>query len=330
MIPQKKQQCDAVIYLVEERFNPSTDYFVLPAAKAMGNKIIRCSFYDLPPVNDLTGAIVIFVRYIPKGWAKIVEAARKKLARLILFMDDDVLDLKATKGLPADYRLKLAKLAVVRKAWLQRQSTELWVSTPYLFEKYSEWNPVLILPMSSESERTVFRRVFYHGGPSTHVTDIKWLRPVIEEAMNRSDKLVFEIMGGRWVKKYYRGLQRVNVIKSMSWPSYQAFLTLQGRHIGLAPLLDTPFNSARSYTKFFEITRSGAVGIYSQKSPFSEIVDHAENGYILELDQDAWVERILDISNNESLRLKVLEKAIHKVGQLNECALASFAKLNAK
>jgi len=245
-----------------------------------------------------------------------------------LFMDDDVLDLNSTKGLPADYRLKLAKLAVVRKGWLRRQSTELWVSTPYLFNKYSDWNPVMILPKPLESKSTALKRVFYHGGPSTHVADIKWLRPVIEEAMNRCDDLVFEIMGGRWVRKYYQDLPRVNVIKSMSWPSYQAFLTLQGRQIGLSPLLDVPFNSARSYTKFFEITRSGAVGIYSQNSPFSEIVEHGEEGFILELDQEVWVESILDISNNEALRLTVLEKANHKIRQLNESALDSYANLN--
>ncbi len=327
-MPQNLEECDEFIYLVEERLNPSTDYFVMPAAKAIGHRIIRCGFNDLPSASDLAGATVIFVRYIPKGWAKIVEAAREKLGRLILFMDDDVLDLKSTKGLPADYRIKLAKLAVVRKAWLQRQATELWVSTPYLFKKYIDWNPVLILPKPLEPKDNFMRRVFYHGGPSTHVADIKWLRPVIEEAMNRSDDLVFEIMGGRWVRRYYRGLPRVNIIKSMSWPSYQAFLTLQGRHIGLAPLLDTPFNSARSYTKFFEITRSGAVGIYSQNSPFSEIVNHGEDGLILELNQEYWINSILDLSNNESQRLAMLDNAAHKVRELNECAMVSYERLN--
>src|SRR5512137_2057101 len=123
---------EQVVYLIEERANPSTDYYVLPALSAAGHRVVRCRFIDLPAAADLTGAIVVFVRYVPTAWATLVESVRPQLHRLALFIDDDVLDLSASAGLPWRYRFKLARLAAWRSRWLRRNRAELWVSTAYL------------------------------------------------------------------------------------------------------------------------------------------------------------------------------------------------------
>lgn len=320
---------NSVIYLVEENFNPSTDYFVLPAVSSLGHEVIRCSFKDLPSPMEMVGAIVVFVRYIPRSWAKLIENSRGSISRLIFFMDDDVLDINSTKGLSLKYRFKLARFSVARKDWLKKYGAELWVSTTYLQHKYSDWQPSLILPSPTRSSSAVksIRRVFYHGGSTTHQADIKWLRPIIEEVLERSENLVFEIVGGSRVNRYYRRLPRVNVIHPMNWSSYQAFLMKQGRHIGLAPQLDTPFNSARSYTKFFEITHSEAVGIFSKNSAFADVVTHGVDGFVLEMSPKEWVETILKIADDEPLRRKMIENANRKLGQLSEHASRSYSGL---
>lgn len=307
-----------LLYLVEENSNPSTDYFVLPTVSHLCANVVRCGFGDLPDITDLDGAIVVFVRYIPSSWLKLIELARPRLHSLIFFMDDDVLDIRASAGMPLRYRIKLARFSASRLYWLRRHEAILWVSSAYLKDKYSEWKPHLVFPSPVAALSSV-RRVFYHGTAS-HDAEIRWLRPVVEEALFRCEKLVFEIVGGAGVYKLYRSIPRVNVVHPMRWPAYQSFLNLHGRHIGLAPLLAGQFNKARSYTKFFDFTRCGAIGIYSPNSASAEIVTHKVDGLVVELDRQAWATAIIDISLDNILRELLLKNAKIKSADLDASA----------
>ena len=323
--PRREKCASGMVYLVEEQCNPSTDYFVLPAVSASGHRVVRCGFADLPTPAGLDGASVVFVRYVPPAWAKLVEAARPRLRTLAFFMDDDVLEVGASTGLPWRYRFKLARLAAWRSGWLQRQAAELWVSTPYLQHKYASWHPRLVLP-SPVAGRTDACRIFYHGTAS-HEAEIRWLRPVVEEALRRDERLGFEIAGDRDVHRLYRGMQRVTVAHPMKWPAYQAFLNMPGRHIGLAPLLDMPFNRARSYTKFFDITRCGAVGIYAPDSACAKVVNHGVDGLVVAQKQESWTEAILHLARDEPLRHSLLSNAAEKITGLADRARHGYAEL---
>lgn len=314
-----------VVYLVEEQCNPSTDYFVLPAVSADGRRVVRCGFADLPAATGLDGASVVFVRYVPPAWAKLVEAVRPRLRTLAFFMDDDVLEVGASVGLPWRYRFKLARLAAWRSGWLQRQAAELWVSTPYLQLKYAGWRPRLVLPSPTVGHTDVCR-VFYHGTAS-HKAEIRWLRPVVEEALRCDERLTFEIAGGRDVSNLYRGMPRVTVAHPMKWPAYQAFTDMPCRHVGLAPLLETPFNRARSYTKFFDITRCGAAGIYAPDSACAEVVSHGVDGLVVAQEQESWIDAILYLVQDEPLRRSLLSNAAKKMADLADRARRGYADL---
>ena len=90
-----------LVYVIEEQPNPSTDCFVVPAIAAGGGRIERCGFRDLPAAHELDGAVVVLVRYVPGAWAKLIQAVRAQLAGLVFFMDDDVLDMRASTGTPS-------------------------------------------------------------------------------------------------------------------------------------------------------------------------------------------------------------------------------------
>jgi len=321
----KQMSKDPVIYLVEEQSNPSTDYFILPAISSLGLRAVHCGFEDMPSPADLEGACVIFVRYLPKAWSKLIEGVRANLHSLIFFIDDDVLDTGATAGLPLRYRYKLARLGSRQAAWLKNQKADLWVSNEYLLKKYASWNPKLVLPSPLPLVRE-YCRVFYHGSAS-HDAEIRWLRPVMDEVLSRDEHISFEIIGGRDVHRMYRGIPRVTVVHPMKWTSYGAFQSLRGRHIGLAPLLDTIFNKARSYTKYFDITRSGAVGIYSPNSAYAEVVTHGHNGLIVVLEQKAWAEAILNLAKDENWHRTMLLNAENKCAELEHIAQQSYAPL---
>ncbi|MDD5273287.1 MAG: glycosyltransferase [Methylovulum sp.] len=314
------------VFLVEECANPSTDFFILPALLANDCTIVRCRHDDVPDRAALTAAIVVFVRYVPTAWARLISACRTDLRALVFFMDDDVLDFAASAGMPLSYRYKLAKLALRQRAWLRREQAQLWVSTPYLLDKYATWQPQLVLPTPTAFPEGI-RRIFYHGSIATHKAEIRWLRPVLEAVLHQDPQAVFEIIGKKDVFELYRGLPRVTVVHTLKWPAYQAFLAMQERHVGLNPLLDIPFNRSRSYTKFFDITRCGAVGVYSPDSTCAAVVEHQQHGLVVEADPAAWAAAILSLTQNDALRQRLWRNAQAKLLALTVAAQSNYADL---
>nr|WP_298057040.1 glycosyltransferase family 1 protein [uncultured Halomonas sp.] len=277
--------------LVQQGANPSSDYFVKPL---LAGELLHA--YDLhTPVNTLpaeSGAHLVFVRYLTPQWRRWVERHRAALGRLVFFMDDDLFDPGAHRGLPLRYRWKLYRLATRHKAWLRRMNAELWVSTPWLAEKYADWQPRVLAPQSPYGDCVPQKTFFYHGSAS-HMQEIRWLVPVVEAVLQRDPAFSFELIGNAEIRKLFSHLPRVHVLQPMSWPAYKALVSRPGRRIGLAPLLPGTFNQARSATKFFDITQAGAVGIYADHPVYRSIVRDGENGVLLPMEQAAWVEAIV-------------------------------------
>jgi len=296
-------------FVVEEGENPSTDYFIVPFLREQGASLVRCAFSEMPPPEQLDGATLVFVRYLPAKWKRLVDQCRGGIAAVYFFMDDDLFDWAAFVNMPILYQLKILRLSWSRQKWLKSAGARLLVSTPYLQQKYAGWQPQLLPPQPPlERERSPMLTLFYHGSAS-HGADLRWLRPVIAEVLARNERLVFEVIGDVSVNRLFKGLPRVHVLHPMKWPSYQALLRRSGRAIGLAPLLDSPFNRARSHTKLFDITLAGAVGIYAQGPVYGGTVEHERNGLLLPMDKQAWVDGILRLAGDQALRHRLLEGA---------------------
>jgi len=308
------------VYIIEERANPSTDFFVLPQFKSSDFAVTRCAFNDVfASAVELEGAIVIFVRYLPKAWRQLISQNRAVVKSLYFFMDDDVLDFAASKGMPLRYRWKLLKLAGLHKKWLLEQQASLWVSTPYLHKKYQAWSPKLIEPKPLKPVQESIK-VFYHGSAS-HNAEIEWLFPVMKAVLERNTHVCFEIIGGQSVYEKFKHLPRVQVIHPMGWEAYQYFIKQPGRHIGLAPLIDNPFNQARSYTKVFDITQAGAVGMYSEGSESANFITRQNpkdansfTGLVLPLNKLLWIEKLLELAESPELLTELCKRSSYSLG----------------
>ena len=303
------------VYLVEERDNPSSEFFVIPFLEAHQVRIKRFSHLDLLPKFIPDNTAIVFVRYIPSGWKRLLSQPQCSGVKVFFFMDDDLFDWKVAQGAPLKYRLKLFKQAYLHQKWLKQVKAEIWISTPFLAEKYAGLKPKLISPQVPSEVKEVIK-VFYHGSAS-HQSEIDWLFDVMREVLLRNDQLLLEIVGGSKVNRKFRKLPRTVVIHPMSWDSYKHWLGGSDRSIGLAPLLDSPFNKARSYTKFFDITRAGAVGIYSDGEPYSLVVSDGVDGFLLPADKKLWVDKILQLADDTLMRSHVLAAAKQKLAWSN-------------
>lgn len=285
----------------------TTDYFLYPHLENLGYEVIllNSSADPLESAFDMGRCgLLVISRYLPGRWFGVVDLLRRHGATLVYFMDDDLFDIRALRGLPMRYQWKIATQALVHRSRLLRMCEEFWVSTAYLAEKYAKCKPILLSPAPSrktlEGKKGI--RVCYHGTAS-HQREIEWLAPVMEAVQARSDDVHFELFGTRAIARILGGMPRVSVLHPMSWPNYLAFTAARKSDIALAPLLPGAFNAARGPTKFYDYARMGAVGVYSNVSPYREFVKHDVDGLLLDNDPAAWIEAVLALAHDEQRRI---------------------------
>lgn len=326
------------IWIVEECRNPSTDYYILPALKIVGFED-RIRIFNIPPQEELKSDLtVIFVRYLTYDWVSYIKKNFKRIKKIIYFMDDDILDFKAWKGLPFKYQKKLFFKAYIWKKWLLSVGADFFVSNEYLLNKYHYLNPSILppypifnsypifnCPQPSSSDESKHINLFYHG-TSSHRRELNWLYDIAKEVISFNKNIVFEIIGDDQVYKKFKKLQRVIVSHPMRWEVYKYFLLTKKREIGLVPIIYSKFNLARSYTKFFEVTACGAVGIYSKESIYREVVSHEEDGVLLPNDKKEWVNTVKKLVNNEAYRLELYLRAQKKLKVLKEFSEKNYTE----
>jgi glycosyltransferase involved in cell wall biosynthesis len=125
----------------------------------------------------------------------------------------------------------------------------------------------------------------------------------------------FEFSGDRRTVGLYADMGNVRVVPPMSWPDFLAYTSSLRYDVGLAPLLDSPFNRCRSYVKFYDITRAGGVGVYSSSSVFDEIVRDGANGILADDSPRSWIEAICGLCRDSALRRTLFEGAVAEVAR---------------
>ncbi|WP_341675858.1 hypothetical protein [Niveibacterium sp. SC-1] len=287
--------------ILQQGANPSSDYYIRPEVEAGGLPVRwRHVEFDTPQEGDLApGTVVVIVRYLTPRWAEALRVRHRQLARVIYFMDDDLLTPAHWRGLPVKYRAKLTALCRRMYPSIQALAHEYWTSTPTLATRYPAQGMRVIAPRplpedigrSLATPRAEGRvQIFYHGS-GVHQAEIQWLHPVMAEVLARCPRAHFEIIGDRATHRLYRGLPRARVLYPMNWPNYLAHCRSLDGHIGLAPLLPSAFNDARSHAKAFDIARCAASGLYAASPAYT---GHVPTNASLLMDPAAWVEAIVE------------------------------------
>ena len=236
------------------------------------------------------GAQIVLVRDVPVEWLVQLLKVKHRLSAVVWFMDDDIPGVVKDKTLPPAYRKRLSRW--YRKAFplLESLCDQVWVSTPHLAELYNLPANCVLPPI--EPEKTVSNklvRCFYHGSGS-HTQEWDFLYHVISQVQAQNENTWFELIGDHALYKRFKGVPRVTVLHPMPWQDYFTMTSHRTMDIGLAPLLDTPFNRARSHTKFLDITRQGAVGVYSQRFSRAGEIEASGAGVVVSSDGvDVWV-----------------------------------------
>ncbi len=227
--------------------------------------------------------------------------ALPKRSRLIYMIDDDVDAGTRDASLPFLYRQKLrmveqpagrqfsrrAGVAVVASRRLA-EAFEPMMETHQLKPYWSE--PFADLRHFDGLECADAPVDLAYLGRIVHKSDLEFLLPELACLLARHQNLRIHIPARHNLPAAFEHHPRVKRIPGIGWTAYRAGLAGRRFHIALYPLLDTPFNRARSMNKLIEHAVVGAAPIYSADWAETHRVVHGASGLRLPNEVHAWAE----------------------------------------
>ncbi len=129
------------------------------------------------------------------------------------------------------------------------------------------------------------------AGSQGHFDDVARIAPAISKWITEHEDVELRIMGDPTFGRLFTvppGRLRQTPWGEMD--AYQEFL--RGVHIGLAPLLDTPYNRGRSDAKWLEYAANGCVFVGGRLAPYADSVKAGKTGFLFSDNEELL--RILD------------------------------------
>jgi GT2 family glycosyltransferase/tetratricopeptide (TPR) repeat protein/glycosyltransferase involved in cell wall biosynthesis len=151
-------------------------------------------------------------------------------------------------------------------------------------------------------------------GTNTHEEDLAILKPAIAKiARKYRGKVVFRFWG--YLPDDLKGIEGVELVRG-SVPDLRMHAREMAKtriDLGLAPLVDHPFNHAKSNMKWLDYSICHVPAIFSAITPYSNSVVHGETGWLVENTADAWTDAMDRLISDTALRRKIARRAYEEV-----------------
>jgi glycosyltransferase involved in cell wall biosynthesis len=272
--------------------------------------------------------VVIMTRYGKPYGPEVLAFFKKRRIPIVYHIDDDLLEVPDSLG--EEIRQRQGSDDVVKaRRYLLEHCDLIYASTSYLAALLQERFPMqqifcgIYAPYMGEETQHVSRTerghpVVGYMGSKGHRHDLELVVPALERLMEERPELHFETFGTigmpARLERFGSRIHSHSVQKS-----YVDFLrTLRGLgwDIGLAPLVDAPFNRCKAPTKFVEYTACAIPVIASDISVYSSVVPK-EGGL---LTKGGWYEAIslfLDSPDSRSEAVTAARKHCAKTFAVN-------------
>ena len=170
---------------------------------------------------------------------------------------------------------------------------------------------LLKLSYNNNFPKKKFYKIAYLG-TSSHTKEFIWLKNLFEKIQQNRKDCLFEIYVNKKWRNYFRSIPRIKMSYPLDWETFFYDTTIGKADIVLNPIFKSNFNNFRSPTKFFDITRLEAVGIYSNLKPFCDFINDNHDGILLDNNIDDWIEKIFLLLDNSDLRERLFLNALKR------------------
>jgi glycosyltransferase involved in cell wall biosynthesis len=246
----------------------------------------RLKFYLMRNADVVVLSLVADMDLIP-----VVEERRKRGLITIYEWNDDVFNVP-----PWNPQHRFFSQPHVQRTMKQlaRMCDAVQFSSTVLEEKYVWLNKKRtvfinhLLPLEEDTtpnSGSEYLEIGY-GGSAGHFYDVAYIAPHLFRWIYEEKRVRFNIMAADPIVKLFSflPLERIRVFPTGSIFDYYRFVRVL--HVGIAPLLDTPFNRSRSDVKFLEYAAHGVVPVLQRTVPYSGVVAHGKTGLLFESGED--------------------------------------------
>jgi GT2 family glycosyltransferase/glycosyltransferase involved in cell wall biosynthesis len=228
---------------------------------------------------------------------RLAEHARRTGATLVFDLDDDLLNIPRTHPDASELRPR----AEVARRMIDVADT-VWLSTAGLAARLASIRPdAMVIPNALDerlwqpppaSLRDQPVRILCMG-TSTHDQDFALIEPALVRLKSEyDDRISIDIVGMTSRNDLPPGLNRLGLPPNAtrSYPGFVSWLTSveQPWHIGLAPLLETPFNLCKSPIKAMDYAALGLVVLASDTPVYRGSIADGPAGHLVPNSAAAW------------------------------------------
>lgn len=245
------------------------------------------------------GANLVVCRTLPDPALAWLERYRAAFGRIVYLIDDDLAAAADDPALPPAYRQRMARVAA-RQPRLLALADEVLACSDALamrlrsrHDNVQTMTPPLIAPLpgaehfaDGPSSARPWTIGFY--GTRAHLADVASIAPALDAVQRGRRDTTLELMLGEHTPATLAGLPRTRCPAPLGWQKFRRYQARRRVHISLAPLLGTPFNRGKSFIKFLDTAAMGGVGVYADRYPYTEVVNHGVNGLLAGDDPADW------------------------------------------
>jgi len=287
---------------VELYFSSALSDLIATGPGPRGGRPIR----QIGPHLFVCGNTAVIVRYAQPREIEFIR--QRRFDRVYYVLDDLLLGVEGDQSLPPGYRQRLAAFATARLPRILELATTIVVPNAAVAAGLPERQVEVLQPSGisicedfSHFENPAWKPInLLLSGSRSHAADIEMIAPAVAKAVRKNPRIRVTSFLGDHAPKILRGLPDARHRPQLPWLQFRRVLQHVRFHIACAPYRDTPFNGARSFSKILDHGAFGAAGLYSNREPHSQYIDHARTGLLLRDDEQDWTDAILSLADKLS------------------------------
>lgn len=266
---------------------------------------------------------VVFQRCLGTIFLDIMKLFKSRGTRILFEMDDNLFKVPVHNPASAVYRSKavisllhqqIAQVdgLIVSTQPLKNQIQLLFPDKP-VFVCHNHLNEVVwgdqVIPTGQEMNDNKGKIVIGWQGSATHEKDFEFMVPALKSILERNPNVILRLIGNvpLCVQRAVPA-NRFEWAKGVKFEQYPALMRFSNFDIGLAPVIDSHFNQAKSNIKYLEYAALKVACVASKVYPYEKTITHGENGLIA-TNTESWIECLQRLIDDEVLRKTIAQRA---------------------